>query len=296
MQFNKRHRQWHHLTLATLIVALMQNAAPAAEDAKPPSQEYLDKITERGKQLFIYDEGAARCTDAVMKLKKVVPNLAENLEKNYQFYLGKKVGNRIKFAFGKLSQDENKYLTFVEPIFDPVTKNVILRGKADEKLPTSKLEIDNDYLPMARALKNSIQKLKVGGSNYNYAVLPADNGEHFVYFYPGSSKTGLYLLGADMRFRVSADGKQILETRRMHNSILPYPRPGLPEGEIPVASCHTAIMRDEPEDTDVMHVLMRSPKMPEYVGTKNQMYLISVDGQIETVDKDKILKQPDKGQ
>ena len=65
-----------------------------------------------------------------------------------------------------------------------------------------------------------------------------------------------------MRFRVSDDGRVIMESRRLHDSITEYSvRTARPAsallGREPVVS------GDTPEDTDVFHVLQRRPAIPE---------------------------------
>lgn len=47
------------------------------------------------------------------------------------------------------------------------------------------------------------------------------------------------------------------------------------------AGYHTHVITDVPEDTDVFHVLMQSPPLPEYIGTKNGTYVVNTDGTIK---------------
>ena len=80
-----------------------------------------------------------------------------------------------------------------------------------------------------------------------------------------------------MRFRVSADGRAITETRRLHDSITEYsvrtPRPPAPV-EQPIDAGNA------PEDTDVFHVLQRRPALPELMSVGRYRYRIDVDGTI----------------
>lgn len=46
------------------------------------------------------------------------------------------------------------------------------------------------------------------------------------------------------------------------------------------AGMHTAVVAEIPEDTDVYHVLSRTPKVPEYVMTDHFIYRIDTDGKI----------------
>jgi hypothetical protein len=46
------------------------------------------------------------------------------------------------------------------------------------------------------------------------------------------------------------------------------------------AGTHSAVVADIPEDTDVLHVLVRTPRIPEYVMTDHFIYRIDLDGKI----------------
>ena len=81
-----------------------------------------------------------------------------------------------------------------------------------------------------------------------------------------------------MRYLVSKDGARIVEKRRLHLTVLPFSAPA--EGESPVATTHTAVLRDVPEDTDVFLVVSKKPPLPHYVIMKRFLYRIDVDGSI----------------
>jgi hypothetical protein len=50
---------------------------------------------------------------------------------------------------------------------------------------------------------------------------------------------------------------------------------------------HTHVLSDVPEDTDVLLVLTRQPKVPEMVVTQTFMYTIATDGTITVADRPK---------
>jgi hypothetical protein len=111
---------------------------------------------------------------------------------------------------------------------------------------------------------------------YNTAILPTDDGRLFVYLYPGQTKENVFPLGGDVRYTVSADGRTILEKRKLHNALV--------DNEIRSsqrAGYHTHDVTDLPEDTDVLYVLDRKPSMPEFVGTSKQLFAIDKEGNIE---------------
>jgi hypothetical protein len=92
---------------------------------------------------------------------------------------------------------------------------------------------------------------------------------------------GIYPLGGDARYLMSADGLTIVEKRQLHKSIL--------DGKVdaaaknPAPGHHTDEIGDAPEDTDVFYVLWRKPSFPEYVKAGEKNYLINVDGAIKVV-------------
>jgi hypothetical protein len=113
---------------------------------------------------------------------------------------------------------------------------------------------------------------------YNVAVLPADSNQIYVYVVPAQTKEGIFPLGGDARYLVSADGLKIIEKRQLHISIIEFSTPlDLQEVE---AGYHTAVLDDIPEDTDVFHVLSRHPSVPELVATKHYVFRIEPDGTI----------------
>ncbi len=54
----------------------------------------------------------------------------------------------------------------------------------------------------------------------------------------------------------------------------------VPAGSRVMSGVHTAVLAEIPEDTDVFHVLSRTPKVPEIVMTDHFTYRIDLDGKI----------------
>jgi len=119
---------------------------------------------------------------------------------------------------------------------------------------------------------------------HNTAVLPvtgADDknqqGPMYVYFYPTQTKAGVYPLGGDERYLVSADGTKIIEKRQMHKTVLDVtPAKSKRMG----AGYHSHVLSDVPEDSDVLHVLQRDPSVPEIIVTPHFVYEVASDGTI----------------
>jgi hypothetical protein len=88
-----------------------------------------------------------------------------------------------------------------------------------------------------------------------------------------------------VRYRVSSDGSKLTEKRQLHKSIIETAAAG---ADVKVASSyHTHVLSDVPEDTDVLLVLTRQPRIPEIVVTPSFMYTIGTDGKITVEDRPK---------
>jgi len=89
------------------------------------------------------------------------------------------------------------------------------------------------------------------------------------------TKAGIYPLGGDVRYLVSADGLKILNKRQMHKTVLDV---APAKGKKMVAGYHSHVLSDVAEDTDVMHVLQQDPPIPEMITTQHFVYEVAIDG------------------
>jgi len=90
---------------------------------------------------------------------------------------------------------------------------------------------------------------------------------------------GSWPRGGDMRFRVSGDGRVIMESRHLHDSITEYSvRTARPASAM--LERDAIVSGDTPEDTDVFHILQRRPAIPELMLAGKYRYRIDVDGTI----------------
>jgi hypothetical protein len=142
------------------------------------------------------------------------------------------------------------------------------------------------YVRAARALDLAKRDFGKQSRPYNSVVLPiVGTGEWFVYLVPAPTRTGYWPLGADVRYQITPDGRSLLAKRRLHNTVLEYgpPKPGV---DRPAAGYHSAVLADEPEDTDVFLVLTRRPQVPEYIVSASYYFRIDTDGRITAYDRD----------
>jgi hypothetical protein len=137
------------------------------------------------------------------------------------------------------------------------------------------------YLAAAKAFDTALHDFQGEKRPYNVAVLPAPPNQLYVYVVPAQTKAGVYPLGGDVRYLITADGGSIVEKRQLHKTIMETSASSMPKDSTPAWGYHTHVLSDVPEDTDVFYVLTRKPSMPEAVGTLHKkLYAISVDGTI----------------
>lgn len=232
----------------------------------PASQVELAAITERGRMLYAYDEATWHATDAVLAMKPA--------EGQVKRYIGQKTAKGWVVAFGRLNESRDRFLVAYEAI----------EGKSPKEFEVTKFDPprqDEGFnVTAAKAIDTALKDFRGESRPYNAAVLPGKSPDLYVYVLPAQTTDGVYPLGGDVRYSVSADGEHIIEKRQLHKTILEFKsRPEKPmvrtEGSV-----HTHVLSDVPEDTDVFHVLTRKPSIPEYVGTKKYIYVIATDGTI----------------
>jgi len=256
---------------AEILFALAVAAAHvAAQNAVRPSDLDLAAITERGRMLAEYDAAVWHATDAVQMAN---PKNAAGAQ-----YLAKKENGRWMVMCGSLDADKTKFVIAYEA--QQLARTQEFSVKKDEPAKND----TGFYLFAARALKLALADFGLAGRPYNAAVLPANESsatgsaaELYVYLYPAQTKQGVYPLGGDVRYFVSADGRKILSKRAMHKTVIENPAP---RGKKVVTGTHRHIVSDEPEDSDVLHVLQQDPPVQEMVSTPHFVYEVASDGTI----------------
>ena len=254
---------------ATIFLATPATLSAQSQPAAPTAAQLAD-ITARGRALAAYDSAAWHGTDAVAALKPVTGNIGR--------YIARPTPAGWVVAFGRLSAARDTFLVAYEavPAADARFKGFI--GVAHDK-PI----VDTDYyVRAAHALDTATADFGPVRRSYNVASLPGPQGAWWVYVLPAPTVYGVWPLGADARYLISADGRVILEKRRLHNTVIEFSARSLPPqpGATIQAGTHTAVLAEIPEDTDVFHVITRTPRVPEYVMTDHFIYRIDTDGKI----------------
>lgn len=258
---------------ALIVLALFALADPETPK-EPPSKTELSAITERGKNLADYDAAAWRASDALMAKKPKPGSVAG--------YIARKTGKGWVVAFGRLDEEKTNYLIAHEATRD--------QGKDAFEVKTFEPpKMDNGFFRSAAvaietAVKDFTAHFEGEQRPYNVAVLPARNGQLWVYLVPAPTKPGVWPLGGDVRYLMSPDGGKVVTKRPLHKSIIENERPKDPSQK-QVAGIHTHILAETPEDSDVFHVLTRKPSVPEMVLTKQFVFQIEPDGGINYLGK-----------
>jgi hypothetical protein len=252
-----------------LTAWLAAAAGAAGAQQSPATPDQLAAITQRGRNLYAYDQAAWHGTDAAHAL------LGSD-SAGLQNYVARRTPSGWEVDFGALDSVGTSFLIraqaqitdgrhFTAKIFAPPRSETGFLVAAAHAIATAK----GAFVP-------------VEGYAYNVAVLPNDDGTLYVYLYPAQAKLNVYPVGGDTRYAISADGTQILETHRMHKGVI-FARtasPVGPNGGRLVANVFKEVLADVPQDTDVFHVLAREPHLPSIVIARGQRYLIDVDGAI----------------
>jgi hypothetical protein len=248
------------------LVLFLTCVSFAASNKSEPSP-VLPDVTARGRALYEYDQAAWHASDAVQAPHPPTESVAR--------YIARKSDTGWTVAFGHLNERRDKFLVGYEAI----------QGATLQEFRVKKLDPPQEdtsfYLATAKAIDVALDDFQGEKRPYNVAVLPAPSNQLYVYVIPAQTKPGIYPLGSDVRYLITADGGTIAEKRQLHKNMIEFSPSSTPKGAIPAGGFHTHILSDVPEDTDVFYVLTRQPPLPEMIGTRNKkLYEISKDGTI----------------
>src|SRR5215471_20232206 len=250
------------LSLALLLVASARSTK--AQQAAPPTAEQLAAISQRGRLLYEYDQAAWYATDAVQMPN---PKAVEG-----QRYVAKKEDGKWTVVFGKLNDNGSRFDISYE-----ADEQATLRAFEVRKEPAERQD-EGFFLFAERAIEVAMKDFGGVSRPYNVAVLPTAADQLYVYLYPAQTKARVYPLGGAVKYLLNADGKEILEKRQMHKTIVENP-PSRKARKV-VVGYHTHVLSDQPEDSDVFHVLTQDPPVPEMILTPHFMYKVMTDGTI----------------
>ena len=252
-----------------LVAFLLFSVGYAAGESKDSDQKaYLAGVTERGRALYAYDQAAWHGTDAFFALKPDTKGLTH--------YICRKSPSGWVVSFGKWNDAHDKLSIVYE------ASEIDKSGKYKAKKYDPSIEASAELTAMERGLELAIHDFGTQTRQHNTAILPAPGGKLYIYIYPGQTKENVWPLGGDVRYTISADGKQIVEKRQLHKGVMDME---YKPGSGAVSGVHSHILSDVPEDTDVLYVLTRKPSIPEYIATQKEKFVVNVDGSIALVEK-----------
>lgn len=243
------------------------SATPVIAPSVTPSSDSLVAISRRGRRLAERDSIAWLGSGAMTAL--YIP------DDSITRLIVRRTDHGWEVASGKLVDEGNTYL--LQELATPGMQ----KGRWASSLYEPAQPTTDYFARAARAVEASITMFQPAAPRrYIAMAVPAEDGPWwFVYVYPSPKESGVWPRGGDMRFRVSADGRVITESRRLHESITEYsvrtarPASAMLDREAPVSG-------DTPEDTDVFHILQRRPAIPELMLAGKYRYRIDVDGTI----------------
>lgn len=247
------HRRWPMSRCWLGVLLLFLCDAGWTQELQHPSTEVLSAVAARGKLLYEYDQAAWHSTDAVKEI-----GISQGA---IDRYVAQKTASGWVVMWGRFTPSKDRFLIVYEAI-QSEKPEVFTVKKHDPPL-----EDTGFYFNAARSIATARQDFHGEQRPYNVAVLPAENGSFYVYILPAQTVEGVYPVGGDVRYLISADGQRIVGKRRMHQDIINFTI-----RKDSTYSLHTHILSDTPEDSDVFEVLTRQPLIPEYIFTCNYTF------------------------
>lgn len=218
-------------------------------------EQYLAGVTERGRAIYEYDQCAWHGTDAIMALHPDMNGGAH--------YICAKTSSGWRLVFPRWNSAHDRLLV----AYDATGSGA---NYTAEKLDPPG-DAGDGLTAEERALELAFVDFGQPKRPYNTAILPAPDGNLYVYFYPGQTDPAVWPIGGDVRYTISFDGRHILEKRQLHKSILDNKFPPNVKAE---SGFHTHMLSDTVEDTDVFYVVNRRPLIPEYIGTLGGWFFV----------------------
>jgi hypothetical protein len=251
-------------TASLTLVLVLACHLSAQTTARPPTDSELAQIAARGQALAGYDAAAWHASDAVMAL--------EPDKNSIQSYVARKLDSGWVVAWGRFNEAGNKFLIAYE---------ARQKGDSEEYTVTRHdppIADDDFYFRAARAHRLAFEEFLVlkPSRPYNISILPAPDGNWYVYAIPAQTDLAVLPYGGDVRYTVSADGTKLLEKRQMHQTVLEENI-----GKNPELGFHTHILSDIPEDSDVFYALTRKAARGEWIVTKQYFYELRLPGTLK---------------
>jgi hypothetical protein len=250
---------------ALIVGLVLSSIATAAERKPPPSQAALNAIRDRGRLLAFMDRAAWVCTDRVQERHK------GSLGEGGAFIVY--VDNGVyKVAFGVGNEGGGTFLTKFEGIYNLQSAGCDVESFDPPRQDTGWLP--EAYTALRRA--GSIFERDPQAEAYNHAIVRESADEISIYFYPGTTGNDL-VLGADAKISVRGENTEVT---RYHKALIKQSVPENKDQQLK-ASFHTHILDNAPNPLDVLYVMNRRTKVPEYIAGEMWVFYIAPNGEVE---------------
>jgi hypothetical protein len=262
------------LLIACLALPTTLALAQATYVVSIASPTDLKETTDRGRLLYQYDQAAWHATDAVEATNPKHEEMGR--------YIAVPTAKGWVVAFGRLNDTRDAFLPSYLAIQGKSIKEFTVEHYDSPKRETGY------YLFAAKAIDLALKSFHGEKRPYNVAALPAQQGQLCVYIYPAQTENGIFPLGGDERYLISADGTTIIDDHRMHNDVLTFDLRNVDSTQYK-GDYHTHVLSDLPEDTDVFFALAREGGGLEFIATRSGFYYeVKEDGSILPVPKEKL--------
>jgi hypothetical protein len=254
----------HHdpVALSLLIAWVLAGGIGFTMAQTPPRKDELSAISARGKRLTAYDQAAWHAGDALTLLApddaKVRCSVAQEQS-----------DGRWRVVYGKRSEADDAFIIAYEAVQTDSPTSFVATAKTPPPIDTDYFLRASKAIDTAGAAFGAVQR------PYNLAILPTPDGSWLVYLFPASTSVNAWPIGGDERFTITADGQTITESRRLHKTILDNPT-----SENTVAGYHIHVLACIPEDTDILAVLSRQPRVAEFIACDPFAYTVNPDGSV----------------
>lgn len=239
---------------------------------QPVNDSDLRSIETLGRELFDYDQACWIASDSVM-----ASNPDQSMMETFAAY---EENNLWKVGFGKVTRNADAFLLAYEAVYDPQTRQCKVTSYRTPLMDTG------FYLKAVKALEKMFEVVSAANPPYNFAVLPKGPDSLYLYFYPAQTSYNTYRFGGDTRYTYSIEKNTILDTLKLHNSILNMPYVKDKTQDIK-ATISTAIATDMPAETDILYVLSRKFPAEHNVIAQDWVFVISPEGKIAKYPADK---------
>lgn len=199
------------------LLLLVLLAATSAHAQGDPDTASIAEANRVGHLLFSYDQAAWHGTDAVMALAR---NEGDRYVATVRGYAVEPDGDGWRVSFGRLTPDSSAALVSYEARLDA---GFAATGAESFATPVLRSGFVHDALRAQAAISfTPPMPTPPEPFRYNSATLPGEGGRVVVYFLPAQPDTGVYYIGADVRYTVDPERGSVVDQQTLHDGLGMY--------------------------------------------------------------------------